>query len=119
MGNLKRRSKKTAVGVIGGLVLALGLIAIPYPGPGWLIVFAGLGILSTEFEWAQRVLASARQRYDAWQAWLASRPLSVRILVWTMTTIVVIVTIYLLNGYGLINEFFNLRMDWLTSPLFN
>lgn len=119
MGNFKRRSKKTAVGVIGGLVLVLGLVAIPYPGPGWLIVFAGLGILSTEFEWAQRALSSARQRYDAWQTWLASQPTYVRIFVWTLTAVIVVLTIYLLNGYGLMNKLFDLHADWLTSPLFN
>jgi uncharacterized protein (TIGR02611 family) len=39
----------------------LGLI--PYPGPGWLVVFAGLALLATEFERAQRVLTFARTHY--------------------------------------------------------
>ena len=38
----------------------VGILAIPYPGPGWAIVFVGLGILATEFEWARQLLAYAR-----------------------------------------------------------
>ena len=33
---------RIAVGVVGLAVLAVGIIAIPYPGPGWAIVFVGL-----------------------------------------------------------------------------
>src|SRR6478735_4570468 len=45
-------SYRIAVGVIGTAVLVVGIVTIPYPGPGWLIVFAGLGILGSEFAWA-------------------------------------------------------------------
>jgi uncharacterized protein (TIGR02611 family) len=37
--------------VIIGLVLALPLV----PGPGLLVVFVGLTVLSAEFEWARRL----------------------------------------------------------------
>jgi uncharacterized protein (TIGR02611 family) len=40
-----------AVLVLLGLVLALPLV----PGPGVLLVFGGLTVLSTEFEWARRL----------------------------------------------------------------
>ena len=62
------------MGVVGTAVLVAGIIAIPYPGPGWLILFAGLAILGTEFQWAQQVLHWTRARYDSWTAWLR-RPL--------------------------------------------
>ena len=52
--------KKVLVGVVGGLITILGVVALIAPGPGWLIIFAGLGILGTEFAWAARVLTSAR-----------------------------------------------------------
>ncbi len=44
----------TALG--GFLVVALGILALPFPGPGWLIIFVGLAILSLEFSWAGRAL---------------------------------------------------------------
>lgn len=118
MEKAKRRMKRIAVGVAGTTVLIIGIIAIPYPGPGWLIVFTGLAILATEFAWAQRVLDVAKDKYDQWQTWLSRQPIFIKVVVWTLTAIVVILTIWLLNGYGLINEWFNLGLDWLNSPLF-
>ena len=44
--------------IIGGAVLVLvGIVlALPgVPGPGLLIIFAGLGVLGGEFEWARRL----------------------------------------------------------------
>jgi uncharacterized protein (TIGR02611 family) len=105
-----------AVGIAGGLLLIVGIIAIPYPGPGWLIVFTALAILATEFAWAQRVLDFAKGKYDAWQAWLGRQAIWVRAMFWLLTCIVVVVTIWLLNGYGILNSVFGLHQDWLTSP---
>lgn len=48
------------VGVIGGLVTVIGAIALVAPGPGWLIIFAGLGILATEFAWADKALMKTK-----------------------------------------------------------
>lgn len=115
--HMKRRAKRTAVGTLGGLVVIIGIIAIPYPGPGWLIVFTGLAILATEFDWAKRLLDFAKGKYDAWQAWLAARPIWIRALFWIMTCIVVVVTIWLFNGYGILNSLLQLHQDWLRSPL--
>lgn len=52
--------KRVLVGVIGGLITLIGVIALVAPGPGWLIIFTGLGILATEFAWAARALAHAK-----------------------------------------------------------
>lgn len=71
---------RIAVGVVGLLVLAVGILAIPYPGPGWAIVFVGLAILATEFDWARRLLAYARERYDAAMAWFKRQGLWVQAL---------------------------------------
>ncbi len=109
--------KRLLIGIGGGIVLLVGILAIPYPGPGWLIVFAGLGILSTEFEWAGRVLTYAKKKYDRWQDWLKRQPAWLKALVWSLTAVIVVLTIYLLNGYGIINSLFNLGQDWLVSPL--
>jgi len=52
--------KRVVVGVVGGAVTLVGVIALVAPGPGWLIIFTGLGILATEFAWAAQALAHAR-----------------------------------------------------------
>jgi uncharacterized protein (TIGR02611 family) len=61
---------KAAVAVVGFAVLLLGLVLVPAPGPGWLIVFAGLGILATEFTWARRLLHYGRDRFLVWTRWM-------------------------------------------------
>jgi uncharacterized protein (TIGR02611 family) len=53
--------KRIIVGIVGGLVTLVGVVALVAPGPGWLIIFTGLGILATEFAWAARVLTSAKE----------------------------------------------------------
>ena len=50
----KRLVRKAAVGVVGGTVVATGIVLMPLPGPGTLIVFGGLAILGTEFDVAKR-----------------------------------------------------------------
>jgi uncharacterized protein (TIGR02611 family) len=107
------------VAILGGLVLVAGIIAIPYPGPGWLIVFGGLAILATEFSWAKRVLHYARGKYDAWTDWLGRQILIVRIAVLAATGLIVLATLYLLNALYLVAGWVGLeRWTWLQSPLF-
>ena len=59
--------RRLAIGAAGGIVLLFGLVLIPLPGPGLLVVPLGLGILALEFSWAERWLQSARSR--AARAW--------------------------------------------------
>jgi uncharacterized protein (TIGR02611 family) len=115
------QSKKIFTGIVGGLVVLVGLILVPYPGPGWLIVFGGLAILSTEFEFAAKLLAYARKKYDAWAAWLKRQPAVVRMLVLAFTGVVVVVTLWLLNAFGIIVALLGLPYPYtqLVSPLFS
>jgi uncharacterized protein (TIGR02611 family) len=104
--------------VLGGLVLAVGVILIPYPGPGWLVVFGGLAILASEFTWAQRVLAVLRRFYDAWRRWLKRRHLAVRLVVYAFTLAVVLATLWVLNAFALVGSWFGVHSTWLRSPFF-
>lgn len=114
---LSPRWRKLVVGISGGSVLIIGAIAIPYPGPGWLIVFAGLAILAKEFPWAGRALKFGRKKYDDWKDWIKKQGMFMKSLTWTATALIVILTIWLVNGYGLIDTWFQLDQDWLHSPL--
>lgn len=109
---------RIGVGVVGGLVLVAGVLMIPYPGPGWLVVFAGLAILATEFEWAGRVLRFAKRYYDAWVAWLKRQNLLVKGLVLAATGLVVVATCWLLGAFALVGGWFGLDWTWLQSPIF-
>ncbi len=117
MKRVFHHSKRILIGIIGGIVIVAGLIMVPYPGPGWLVVFAGLAILATEFDRAQRILDHAHDKYDAWQQWLGRQTFYIQSLVWLVTAIVVVMTVWLLNGYGMINDWFKLGQNWVKSPL--
>jgi uncharacterized protein (TIGR02611 family) len=76
---------RLAVGIVGGLIVVLGLALVPLPGPGWLIVFLGLGILATEFAWAERLLDFGRRTLRSWLRWLGRQNLAVRGLISLVT----------------------------------
>ncbi len=42
-----------------------GLALIPLPGPGWAIVFIGLGMLALEFKWAENLMEKILDRLEA------------------------------------------------------
>jgi uncharacterized protein (TIGR02611 family) len=42
--------------VAGFTLLAVGVVMLVTPGPGWLIIFLGLGLLAAEFVWARRLM---------------------------------------------------------------
>ena len=73
-----RWSLKILIGTVGGLLVVVGLIMVPAPGPGWLVVIAGLSVLALEFEWARHVLELVRERVLAWTHWIGARSLAFR-----------------------------------------
>src|ERR1700749_2240399 len=72
---------RIGVTLVGLVVIAIGAVLIPLPGPGWLIVFLGLGIWSTEYEWAHRLLGTARRLVGKWWDWMGGRPRWAQIVV--------------------------------------
>jgi uncharacterized protein (TIGR02611 family) len=72
---------RVLVAVLGFAIIITGLALIPLPGPGWLIVFAGLAVLATEFAWAERLLHYARTQVHGWTEWATSQSLVVRGLI--------------------------------------
>ena len=85
---------RIGVGVLGAAVVVLGLMLVPLPGPGWLIVFVGLGILASEFAWAERLLHYARARVRGWTAWVRRQSLPVRLLIGTVTLVAVVLAVW-------------------------
>jgi uncharacterized protein (TIGR02611 family) len=47
---------RIVIGLTGGAITVAGAVALIGPGPGILVLLAGLGILATEFAWAGRVM---------------------------------------------------------------
>ncbi|UNO39030.1 TIGR02611 family protein [Streptomyces sp. MST-110588] len=55
-------SWQVGVFVVGLAVVVAGVIMLPLPGPGWLVIFAGMAIWATEFVWAQLVLRWTKRK---------------------------------------------------------
>ena len=54
--------RRLLVSAGGGLLLVAGAAMLVLPGPGILVIAAGLGLLATEFVWARRTLDSVKAR---------------------------------------------------------
>ncbi|GAA0824779.1 TIGR02611 family protein [Streptosporangium amethystogenes subsp. fukuiense] len=92
-----RLTLKIVIGTIGAVLVIGGLIMVPFPGPGWLVVFAGLAVLATEFHWAHRLLEFGKRTLSAWTAWLGHQGWSVKILVVLTAAVTATAIVY----YGL------------------
>lgn len=57
-------AKRVIIFIIGITVLLIGFITLVTPGPAFIIIPAGLGILATEFVWAQRWLKRVKKEID-------------------------------------------------------
>ena len=90
---------KLVVTLVGGVVLTGGIIMMVTPGPGLVGIAAGLAILATEWDWADRWLQLARRKLeDAIEGETEedTRRRKRRALVTTIVTVgsVLVVTIY-------------------------
>jgi uncharacterized protein (TIGR02611 family) len=48
--------------LMGFSLLGLGALMIFTPGPGWLTILLGLGILAAEYVWARRLLDQMKEQ---------------------------------------------------------
>ncbi|MFJ4835599.1 TIGR02611 family protein [Streptomyces sp. NPDC088747] len=55
-------SWQVGVFIVGLAVVGAGVIMLPLPGPGWLVIFGGMAIWATEFVWAQLVLRWTKRK---------------------------------------------------------
>ncbi|WP_338931037.1 TIGR02611 family protein [Streptomyces netropsis] len=55
-------SWQVGVFIVGLAVVVAGIIMLPLPGPGWLVIFGGMAIWATEFVWAQLVLRWTKRK---------------------------------------------------------
>lgn len=64
-----RWAYRFAVGLLGTVIVVVGLILVPLPGPGWLVVFLGITILGTEFPAAARFGVSLKRMLTRMWTW--------------------------------------------------
>ncbi|HEU0240681.1 MAG TPA: TIGR02611 family protein [Micromonosporaceae bacterium] len=106
-----QRRRRTAAGrltvrivitVLGLAVIALGIILLPLPGPGWVIIFGGLALWSLEYAWAARLRRFAIREVMRWTRWVARQPWWARLLIATglLVLVVAIIAGSLLVSFG-------------------
>jgi len=61
-GFIARNSKRVAITIAGFAVVLAGVAMLVLPGPGIVVIIAGLAILGTEYVWAQRLLRIAKEK---------------------------------------------------------
>jgi hypothetical protein len=54
MNFLTRHGKRIVLEALGWILVVLGIAALILPGPGLLMLFAGMALLATQYEWAER-----------------------------------------------------------------
>ncbi|HJQ41584.1 MAG TPA: PGPGW domain-containing protein [Jatrophihabitantaceae bacterium] len=89
--------------LVGAIVIAIGIVLLPLPGPGWLIIFAGLGLLATEYAWAATLLRHVRGLLRRWSTWVAAQPRWIQV---TMTAFSVLVLAAIVVGAWLLYRSF-------------
>jgi uncharacterized protein (TIGR02611 family) len=57
-----KQIKKIVVGVIGFTILAIGVLLLVLPGPAFIVIPVGLGVLATEFAWARNMLEKVKRK---------------------------------------------------------
>lgn len=57
-----RFARRIVISVVGVTVVLVGLVMLVTPGPGLVVIPAGLAILGLEFAWARRWLQKVRER---------------------------------------------------------
>jgi uncharacterized protein (TIGR02611 family) len=108
---------RTVVGAVGLVLLTVGLIAIPYPGPGWAIVFLGLAVLASEFRVWRRVLKYVRRRYDAAMRWFRRQHVTVQGIGTAFAVAVMVASLWMLGVIGSTAELAGWEWAWLKSPI--
>lgn len=59
---MKGAARRLALEVVGWTLVVAGIAALILPGPGLLMLFGGLAVLSQQYEWAERRLAPIKYR---------------------------------------------------------
>jgi hypothetical protein len=71
---VKSTAKRIALEGLGWILVLVGIAALVLPGPGLLALFAGVALLATQYEWAERRLepvqkAALRTAADGVKTW--------------------------------------------------
>lgn len=73
--------------VLGFCLLIVGIVILPTPAPGWLLIFISLGLLSLVHPPMRRFNVRLARLYDASEAWFRDRHWSTQVALGAALTI--------------------------------
>ena len=59
---MKSAARRLVLETVGWILVVAGVAALVLPGPGLLMVFAGLALLSQQYQWAERRVEPVKER---------------------------------------------------------
>lgn len=59
---MQRWFKRTGGEILGWALVAGGIVLVPLPGPGMVVLVAGVALLAPHYAWARRILDPLRER---------------------------------------------------------
>ena len=62
LGSMKAAARRLTLEIVGWTLLVAGIAALVLPGPGLLMVFAGMAVLSQQYDWAAKRLDPVKYR---------------------------------------------------------
>ncbi len=68
-----RQVRKIVVLVVGSVVIFVGVILLVTPGPAFVVIPAGIAILSIEFPWAKRLFKKIQEIFYQVKDWIVTR----------------------------------------------
>lgn len=71
---MKRAARRVVLETVGWVLVLVGIAALVLPGPGLLTLFAGMALLATQYQWAERRVepvkkAALRAAADSVRTW--------------------------------------------------
>jgi uncharacterized protein (TIGR02611 family) len=106
---------RIGIGTLGALVVALGIVLIPFPGPGWAVVILGLAIWAVEFAWARNVLEFTKRHVQSWTHWIGRQSVPIRVLIGVLGMIFVGAVVWASVRLSFGIDLIGVVRDWLAG----
>jgi uncharacterized protein (TIGR02611 family) len=110
-----RLALRIGIATLGALVIALGVVLIPFPGPGWAIVILGLAIWSIEFVWARSLLDFTKRHVQSWTRWIGRQSLPMRAVIGVVGLIFVAAIVWASVRLSFGIDLFSVTRNWLAG----
>lgn len=86
---------RAGVAVIGLLVVLVGIVLLVVPGPGWVVIFVGIGIWATEFAWAKSLLTFVQRKVREFTTWVGRQPRGLAVSAGAAAVVIVAAIVWL------------------------